>query len=137
MTSEDLPPKDPSQDSLAGINEPPEDDSSQVVIKDYQAASRHLSSSLSRLLGIIILTLSCMVLVLVVTSFFVHPGQPDETLLLIEQIIGFALFILATFTGMILLLQAKRKEKGKQSYVLEPIATTDTSEPSEESEMKP
>jgi len=104
---------------------PPEDnnleDDSLQEENDYQTKSKQLSSSLNQLLGIVILALSIAVLILVIISFFIHPGQPDKTLLLIEQIIGFALFILASVTGALLIVQARRTLRGEPAYVLEPI----------------
>lgn len=113
-------PQPKRDEPLIPDNSDLEGDSLQME-NDYQTKARQLSSSLNQLLGIVILVLSVIVLILVIISFFIHLGQPDKTLLLIEQLIGFALFILASVTGTLLIIQARRTLHGEPAYVLEPI----------------
>ncbi|MCE7743749.1 MAG: hypothetical protein GPJ52_01300 [Candidatus Heimdallarchaeota archaeon] len=86
--------------------------------EELEKRSKDVSSSLYRRLGIIILILSLSVLSLAILSFFVNSNQPDETLLLIQQIVGFVLFGVGSAIGSLLLINARRMKK-KEDYILE------------------
>jgi len=114
---------------LVEIKELPFDDSEDLTINDdvndqestpeeLEERSKDVSSSLFKRLGIIVLLLSITILPLTILSFFVHPGQPDETSLLIQQIVGFVLFGVGAAIGSLLLINARRMKK-KEDYVLE------------------
>jgi len=114
---------------LVEIKELPFDDSEDLTINDdvndqestpeeLEERSKDVSSSLFKRLGIIVLLLSITILPLTILSFFVHPGQPDETSLLIQQIVGFVLFGVGAAIGSLLLINAHRMKK-KEDYVLE------------------
>ena len=47
-----------------------------------------------------------------------NSNQPDETLLLIQQIVGFFLFGVGSAIGSLLLINARRMKK-KEDYILE------------------
>jgi hypothetical protein len=98
-------------------NEEIGDSESQEIIKKR---SRLLSSSLYKRLGIVILILGGIILPLVILSFFFNAGQPDTTLLKIEQIAGFVLFGLAIIVGNSLLFTSRRL-KAEEAVVLEPV----------------
>ncbi len=89
--------------------------------EELEKRSKAVSSSLYKRLGIIILILSLTVLPLTILSFFVNSSQPDETLLLIQQIVGFVLFGVGAAIGSLLLINAHRMKK-KEDYVLELVA---------------
>ncbi len=114
---------------MVEIKELPFDDSEDLTINDdvndqestpeeLEERSKDVSSSLFKRLGIIVLLLSITILPLTILSFFVHPGQPDETSLLIQQIVGFVLFGVGAAIGSLLLINARRMKK-KEDYVLE------------------
>ena len=114
---------------MVKIKEVPFDDSEASAIseevndqettpEELEERSKDLSSSLFKRLGLIVLVLSLTILPLTILSFFVHPGQPDETSLLIQQIVGFVLFGVGAAIGSLLLINARRMKK-KEDYVLE------------------
>ena len=114
---------------LVEIKEIPFDDSEDSTInndeslhestpEELEKRSKAVSSSLYKRLGTIILILSLSVLSLAILSFFVNSNQPDETLLLIQQIVGFALFGIGSAIGSLLLINARRMKK-KEDYILE------------------
>jgi len=116
---------------LVEIKELPFDDSEDSTINDevnehettpeeLEERSKDISSSVFKRLGIIVLIFSLTILPLTILSFFINPGQPDETSLLIQQILGFVLFGIGTTIGSFLLINA-RKLKKKEDYVLELI----------------
>ena len=70
--------------------------------------SRELSSWFYRTLGIMVLILSFFIVVLVFVSYFYHPGQPDTTSLLIEQIVGYIFFGLGVVFGTASLFRARK-----------------------------
>jgi hypothetical protein len=109
-------------------NEEINDSESQEVIKKR---SRLLSSSLYKRLGIVILVLGSIILPLLILSFFFNSGQPDTTLLKIEQIAGFVLFGLAIIVGISLLFTARRL-KVEELVVLEPISDITVDENADE-----
>lgn len=99
------------------IDEDSEPNSEERIIK----RSRLLSSALYKRLGIVILTLSGIILPLVILSFFFNAGQPDEIALRIEQITGFVLFGLALIVGISLLYTSRRLKEEEDAIILEPI----------------
>ncbi len=107
-------PFDDSEDST--INNEVNDQES--TPEELEERSKDVSSSLFKRLGIIVLLLSLTILPLTILSFFVHPGQPDETSLLIQQIVGFVLFGIGSAIGSLLLINARRMKK-KEDYILE------------------
>ena len=107
-------PFDDSEDSTI-INEVNDQESTP---EELEERSKDVSSSLFKRLGIIVLLLSLTILPLTILSFFVHPGQPDETSLLIQQIVGFVLFGVGSAIGSLLLINARRMKK-KEDYILE------------------
>ncbi|MCK5159041.1 MAG: hypothetical protein KAR08_07785 [Candidatus Heimdallarchaeota archaeon] len=107
-------PFDDSEDSTI-INEVNDQESTP---EELEERSKDVSSSLFKRLGIIVLLLSLTILPLTILSFFVHPGQPDETSLLIQQIVGFVLFGIGAAIGSLLLVNARRMKK-KEDYILE------------------
>ncbi|MCK5184402.1 MAG: hypothetical protein KAQ95_08860 [Candidatus Heimdallarchaeota archaeon] len=107
-------PFDDSEDSTI-INEVNDQESTP---EELEERSKDVSSSLFKRLGIIVLLLSLTILPLTILSFFVHPGQPDETSLLIQQIVGFVLFGIGSAIGSLLLINARRMKK-KEDYILE------------------
>ncbi|NPE07004.1 MAG: phage holin family protein [Asgard group archaeon] len=86
--------------------------------EELEERSKAVSSSVFRGLGIVILILSLTILPLTILSFFVNSSQPDETLLLIQQIVGFVLFGVGAAIGSLLLINARRMKK-KEDYVFE------------------
>jgi uncharacterized RDD family membrane protein YckC len=117
---------------LVEIKEVPFDDSEDLTInnevndhestpEELEERSKDISSSLFKRLGLIVLVLSLTILPLTILSFFLHPGQPDETSLLIQQIVGFVLFGIGAAIGSLLLVNARRMKK-KEDYVLELVA---------------
>ena len=107
-------PFDDSEDST--INN--EENDQESTPEELEERSKDVSSSLFKRLGIIVLLLSLTILPLTILSFFVHPGQPDETSLLIQQIVGFVLFGVGSAIGSLLLINARRMKK-KEDYILE------------------
>ncbi|NHJ40913.1 MAG: hypothetical protein FK731_12860 [Asgard group archaeon] len=99
------------------IDEDSESNSEERIVK----RSRLLSSALYKRLGIVILTLSGIILPLVILSFFFNAGQPDEIALRIEQITGFVLFGLALIVGISLLYTSRRLKEEEDAIILEPI----------------
>ncbi|NHJ31929.1 MAG: hypothetical protein FK732_03615 [Asgard group archaeon] len=110
-------PFDDTEDPTAETIE----DSSEATPEELEKRSNEISSSVFKRLGIIIMILSFTILPLTILSFFYHPSQPDETSLLIQQIVGFVLFGVGAIIGSLLLVTA-RKMKKKEDYILEVVA---------------
>lgn len=87
--------------------------------------SKQISSLLFRRLGYIVLFLGIGIIPLIILTFFFNTGQPDDTSLLVEQIVGFILVGLAVIIGNSLLFTAKKIEKS-EDLVHEPISKPDT-----------
>ncbi len=87
--------------------------------------SKQISSSLFRRLGYIVLFLGIGIIPLISLTFFFNTGQPDDTSLLVEQIVGFILVGLAVIIGASLLFTAKKIEKS-EDLVHEPVTKPDT-----------
>jgi hypothetical protein len=83
--------------------------------------SRELAHWFNRSLGLVLIVLSAIIIILVIISYFYHPGQPDATSLLIEQIIGYVLFGLGFLFGTISLLRAHKLKE--DPYIIEPVTT--------------
>ena len=81
---------------------------------------RGLTSYFYRIFGIVLISLSTIILILVTISFFFHAGQPDETALFIEQIIGFSLAGFSIILGSAFLLYSIKK-KNESLAIVEPI----------------
>ena len=83
--------------------------------------SREIARWFNRTLGLVLIVLSVVIIVLVIISYFYHPGQPDATSLLLEQIIGYILFGLGSFIGTISLLRARKLKE--EPYIIEPVSS--------------
>ena len=70
--------------------------------------SRDLAQWFNRTLGLALLALSALIIALVIVTYFYHPGQPDPTSLLVEQIVGYVLFGLGMIFGIVSLLKARK-----------------------------
>ena len=81
--------------------------------------SREIARWFNRSLGLVLIVLSVVIIVLVIISYFYHPGQPDATSLLLEQIIGYVLFGLGSLIGTISLLRARKLKE--EPYIIEPV----------------
>jgi len=96
------------------------DDAPEATPEELEKRSTEISSSIFKRLGIIIMILSLTILPLTIMTFFFHPGQPDPTSLLIQQIAGFILFAVGATIGSLLFVNA-RKMKKREEYILEAI----------------
>ncbi|MHA1503558.1 MAG: hypothetical protein ACTSPT_00050 [Candidatus Heimdallarchaeota archaeon] len=89
--------------------------------------SREIARWFNKSLGLVLIVLSVVIIVLVIISYFYHPGQPDATSLLLEQIIGYVLFGLGSLIGTISLLRARKLKE--EPYIIEPVnSEVDTEE---------
>ncbi|MFW9922575.1 MAG: hypothetical protein ACFFDW_04710 [Candidatus Thorarchaeota archaeon] len=87
---------------------------------DHIQREKRLVSVLYKRFGITLLILSGIIIPLLITSFFYHPGLNDQVALLIEQIIGFILSGIGIILGAFLLLISKRK-KTDQDLIYEKL----------------
>ncbi|MHA1739496.1 MAG: hypothetical protein ACTSXA_13520 [Candidatus Heimdallarchaeota archaeon] len=83
--------------------------------------SREIARWFNKSLGLVLIVLSVVIIVLVIISYFYHPGQPDATSLLLEQIIGYVLFGLGSLIGTISLLRARKLKE--EPYIIEPVSS--------------
>ena len=88
--------------------------------EEIKERERGLTSDFYRIFGIVLISLSTIILILVTISFFYHAGQPDETALFIEQIIGFSLAGFSIILGSAFLLYSIKK-KNESLTIVEPI----------------
>lgn len=88
--------------------------------EELKERERGLKLSFYRIFGLVLISLSAIILILVTISFFYHAGQPDETALLIEQIIGFSLAGFSIILGITILLYSIKK-KNERLAIVEPI----------------
>jgi len=88
--------------------------------EELEKRSRMISSSIFRSLGIFVLVLGAIIIPLLILSYFYHPGQLDETSLLIEQIVGYCFITISLSAGVGLVMHAKNL-RTRDDYVLEPI----------------
>ncbi|MHA1220263.1 MAG: hypothetical protein ACTSQB_00875 [Candidatus Heimdallarchaeota archaeon] len=88
--------------------------------EELEKRSRMISSSIFRWFGIFVLVLGAIIIPLLILSYFYHPGQPDETSLLIEQIVGYCFIAISLSVGAGLIMHAKNL-RTRDDYVLEPI----------------
>ncbi|HUU77685.1 MAG TPA: hypothetical protein VMX55_05025 [candidate division Zixibacteria bacterium] len=110
------------------INEEENDDvsSDQLITSDAEINEREkgLTVFFYRVFGSIFVSLSLIILIIVTISFFYHSGQPDETVLLTEQITGFSLAGFSLILGTVFLIYANHKKK-KQQFIVEPLNIDD------------
>ena len=103
-------------DSVEIVDEESENLPDEIKIEQR---SREIARWFNRTLGLILIILSVVIIVLVIVSYFYHPGQPDATSLLLEQIIGYILFGLGLLIGTISLLRARKLKE--EPYIIEPV----------------
>lgn len=88
--------------------------------------SREISRWFNKTLGLVLLVLSGIIIILVIVSYFYHPGQVDTTSLLIEQIVGYILFVVGLLFGIVSLLRARKLQE--EPYIVEPVNSEKTVE---------
>ena len=105
------------------IEEQIESEELEVITDQVEALERERKITITfyRLFGTALIVLSSIIIPLVIVTYFYHPSQPDQTALLIEQIIGYILAGFGLTLGTILLFSAKRLKN-------EPIAVIETIE---------
>ena len=81
--------------------------------------SREISRWFNKTLGLVLLVLSGIIIILVIVSYFYHPGQIDATSLMIEQIVGYILFGVGSLFGIVSLLRARKLQE--EPYIVEPV----------------
>ena len=125
-------PIDDSEDELFDIDD---DEIAEDDIEEIQRRSRIVTSEISMRLGIIVLILGAIALILIILTYFFNEGQPDKTLLLIEQIVGYVLVGIAFITGTSFLIYS-RKLPSKTELILEPVTTNSVEDNNSNSQMK-
>ena len=105
-------------DSVELVDEESENLPDEIKIEQR---SREIARWFNRTLGLVLIVLSVVIIVLVIVSYFYHPGQPDATSLLLEQIIGYILFGLGSLIGTISLLRARKLKE--EPYIIEPVSS--------------
>jgi len=115
MTEENTIPIEPTEEQT-------ESEELEIVTDQIEALERERKISITfyRLFGTALIVLSSIIIPLVIVTYFYHPSQPDQTALLIEQIIGYILAGFGLTLGTILLLSAKRL-KNEPIAVVEPL----------------
>jgi hypothetical protein len=98
-----------------------------IFVPEEKIREQQWSLFFYRLFGFSFIVLTVIIIILTIISFYVHPGQPNLELLLIEQIIGFILAFILTIVAIILLFSARKIRRG-QVYTLEPLLSSENNE---------
>ncbi|MHA1126476.1 MAG: hypothetical protein ACTSO7_15275 [Candidatus Heimdallarchaeota archaeon] len=103
-------------DDMEIIDEDSENLPDEILVEQR---SRELARWFNKTLGMILLVLSALIIILVVVSYFYHPGQSDASGLLVEQIVGYIFFGLGLILGIFSLIRSRKLEE--EPYVIEPV----------------